>query len=243
MVPLPTDFEELRRLALEQNWIVKKTDGGHWKFIPPKGKGIVIASHSPGSDSHIQPLRAELRKAGLLGVTPERDKPEQPKDTTEYFTMPPAEAKPVNTRAKYGQTREVILEAIKKQNGLWVYPEDISARVQAAVPKMDLQKLKIAMNGYAQSGTLVKREDGKYAFPAGPTGPLPGVPLNAPARVVSAPPPSPASEEDLKVLYGALEALAAAEQVIKKHIAIEGQLGQMKALLGGLTHGNAETKG
>lgn len=240
VIDLPNDFEQLKELALAQGWIVTRNKGnGHWKFVPPKGQPC-YASGSPSDTDWLLAFRRRLKQNGLKpNSLHTRTSGARTNDSVEYFTMPakeekpPQEKRPMVKKVKYGALKEAILHAIDRMASKEAYPEDIIARVQAAMPNMDLTRLKVTMNGYVTTGTLTKNEIGRYGLPAAEEE-AGDQPTHA-ARVPRAPPaalPPPASEEDLKVLETLLTALADAERVVRKHIDIQRQLGALSSMLG-----------
>lgn len=99
---LPKDMAELRKLATEQGWLITETGSGHLKWVPPKGRAV-ITSKSPSDYLAIHHIRRDLNAAGLVGITPERLKPEPEPDSTNYFNQEDHKTK----RLKHGALKRV----------------------------------------------------------------------------------------------------------------------------------------
>lgn len=217
---LPKDIDALLALAERQGWKKVRTGSGHLKYTSPTGKNSVITSSSSSDVRAVFNLRAEFWRAGL-----------RVEDVRCY--VPPPEPKlvvdrnpqrGVQMKKSYGDVKKVILEALEKHDAPR-FPEDILPRVEAQVPGYDLNKLKIAMNGYKASGTLIKHEDGRYSIPKEEEKP----------RVIKASRTAPEpvlSEEDFKVMENALDALAAMDKIIRKHMEIAKQFAGLRAIMG-----------
>lgn len=242
VVDLPRNFEKLKRLAVDQGWNIKRTSKNHWQFTPPDKRGEpCYASSTPSDPQWLWAFCRRLKQNGLKG-TQDVEKSSKAPDKTEYFTMPMPEphVEQKTVKQKRVDMKEIILDAMRHQGARWSYPEDIFPRIQVKLPTLNMRALKIAMNGYSYTKTLLKSEEGKYQIPYqfSPEVPLADERLRTIVRTQL--PPEPASEEDIKVLEVFLSAMADAERVIKKHIAIERQLGQMKALLGVSSHDSTQ---
>lgn len=60
------DFESIRQAAVEQGWIVERTRGKHWRFVPPdKTKKMVVTGGTPSDVRATRNLLADLRRQGL----------------------------------------------------------------------------------------------------------------------------------------------------------------------------------
>lgn len=57
----------LVKAAQAQGWLVTHTGGGHWKFTPPGGRGVVFAASTPSCCFAVVNTRARLRRLGFTG--------------------------------------------------------------------------------------------------------------------------------------------------------------------------------
>lgn len=225
--PFPKDFEKLKELAREQDWDVVKTGGGHWKWTPPNGNKSVISGGTISDHRGLKNVVSHLAKAGLQPITPERFKPELPKDQTDYFKTPPS-IKSMKTRAlKPHELRDVVRKVLAQAENP-MFANDLLARVQAHLPAVTQHILRQNLYSYAKTW-VEKLPDERYRITEHRQ-------KHGKKAKVFALPPQPASEEDLRALENALTALSELERVIKKHIDLTHQFGAMKKLLGGVTN-------
>lgn len=61
---LRKDLLDLIRKAMAAGWEVKKTGGGHLKWVSPKGE-VVFSPYSPSDYRGFKNMKAHLRRAGL----------------------------------------------------------------------------------------------------------------------------------------------------------------------------------
>jgi len=60
------DFDTIRRAAEAQGWIVERTKGKHWRFIPPdRTKRMVVTGGTPSDMRSIRNFLADLRRQGF----------------------------------------------------------------------------------------------------------------------------------------------------------------------------------
>lgn len=57
------EMEQLVREMRKAGWKVEKTRSGHWKFMPPGGKGGIYAPSTPGDARSLDNTKAELKRA------------------------------------------------------------------------------------------------------------------------------------------------------------------------------------
>ncbi len=60
------DLTELQRIARDQDWLVERTPGSHFKWSPPDGSAPVITSSTPSDQNIIKTIKSDLSKAGLI---------------------------------------------------------------------------------------------------------------------------------------------------------------------------------
>lgn len=60
------EVDELRRMAEQQGWIVRRTRSRHWQFVPPDPRApIVTTSGTPSDFRTIRNFRSQLQRSGL----------------------------------------------------------------------------------------------------------------------------------------------------------------------------------
>ena len=150
---------------------------------------------------------------------------------------------------KRGDRRRVILDAVRRAElGAGVHPSTIVDRVRARIPDIGKDRIQIAMAGYAKSGWLERRNEGRYSLTADGENFLAGN-TEAPTKEPASPSPRPrqrrggvealaqlpdqhALSEDVRALDEALVALAGLERVIRRHRDIAIRCAQLKTALG-----------
>jgi hypothetical protein len=60
------EIRKLATLARTQNWEVERTDGDHYRWIPPSGENPTISGGTPGSARAIVNLKNDLKSRGLV---------------------------------------------------------------------------------------------------------------------------------------------------------------------------------
>lgn len=59
-------LKDLIAMATAQGWRIERTQGSHWKFIPPdRSKRIVILAGTPSNSRSIKNSIADLRRSGF----------------------------------------------------------------------------------------------------------------------------------------------------------------------------------
>lgn len=58
------EVRRLARAAADAGWDVKRTGGGHLRFLPPEGKPLFMSS-TPSDFRAVTNFRAQLRRSGL----------------------------------------------------------------------------------------------------------------------------------------------------------------------------------
>jgi hypothetical protein len=136
-------------------------------------------------------------------------------------------------KARRGELRDKILEIVGRTDpGGGVTIESVAARLGK-----DQTQTGIALANMTQAGWLIRPNPGRYSV--NPTPPTKKTKRAAPEYTAPAPLtiPSEISPEDLETISKALDALAAMEKLVRKHMELARQFAAFKNLFMGGSNG------
>jgi hypothetical protein len=61
---LKKELSMIIRQLEAQGWSVSHTASGHWKAMPPGGKGVIFLSSTPSDPRSLKNMKAQLRRGG-----------------------------------------------------------------------------------------------------------------------------------------------------------------------------------
>ena len=67
------DLAVLMEQAEQQGWQVTLTNGGHWKWVSPKGN-VFFSSSTPSDRNAVNQVRRDLKRRGFLGINKKKGK-------------------------------------------------------------------------------------------------------------------------------------------------------------------------
>lgn len=250
---LPKDREALFKLARRKGFTFEHLSSGHTKITNPETREFVFVGGTPGDWRADLNNRSRLKRLGLTDTEVKEAAGElpEPKLVMDRSKPPGPEGRdflvaPKKKMRERGSVKNALLESMRRvgDRPQGLSSKDIYARMQSLIPGIDEKHV-----GAAMAKFLVRVGPGKYRLPTEQDVPVRKEKAESPpARtepslpyIVPVPQVDLRMDDDYQVLERALDALAAVEQVIRKHqdiVRLFAGFKNMMAIAGGPSGGS-----